>query len=138
MTAELRLPARAHAFLELCCNLKQHHFFLVCKNVTSCSDCPNIRYVAYNSRRASTSLSHHDQFLLQRAVVLLLKPLRTEHRIDRCSLVSLWTRCTTLCSFHSLQGNSSQSWVLYRLQTFHYSYKHHIQCFQRNLHIATS
>jgi len=74
------------------------------------------------------SLSHHDQFVLQRAVVLLLKPLRTEHRIDRCTLESLCTRCTTLCSFKSLQGNSSQSWVLYRLQTIHYSYKHHIHC----------
>ena len=83
------------------------------------------------------SLSHRDQFVLQRAVVLLLRPLRTEHRIDRCSLTSLRTRCTTLCSFHSLQGSSSQSWVLCRLQTIHYSYEHHIQYFHMNLHITS-
>ena len=84
------------------------------------------------------SLSHHDQFLLQRAMMLLLKPLRTEHHIDRCSLASLRNRCSTLCSFRSLQGNSSQSWVLYRLQSIHCSYKYPIQCFHMNLHTVAS
>jgi hypothetical protein len=41
-------------FLELDCEYKTMSFFHVWKNVTSGSYCPNIRYVAYNTRRALT------------------------------------------------------------------------------------